>query len=187
METRCSLRRRCQLNFPMVQNHLVDQSLLIIKDSRSHSDTPHSVGLLWTSYQSYAETSTWQNTTLARAKPPTGFELAIPASEQPLGSPQPKYYSSEFYFTLRNLTASTFWKLEALTVSTANISCDGTNVISTSVKALRVLWHLKCSRCIKDTLLLRVVWMCVQFVQMFRRNLLPLTSEKKKVNRTACV
>ena len=32
---------------------------LIIKTLRSHSDTPHSVRLLWTSDQSDAETSTW--------------------------------------------------------------------------------------------------------------------------------
>jgi hypothetical protein len=36
----------------------VDQGLLIIEDSRSHSDTPHSVGLLWTSDQPVAETAT---------------------------------------------------------------------------------------------------------------------------------
>jgi len=40
------------------------QGLLIIEASRSHSDTPHSVGLLWTSDQPHAETSTWQNTTI---------------------------------------------------------------------------------------------------------------------------
>ena len=34
----------------------------IIKDSRSHSDTPHSVGLLWTSDQLDIETSTSQHT-----------------------------------------------------------------------------------------------------------------------------
>jgi len=34
------------------------QDLLIIETSRSHSDTPHSVGLLWTSEQPVAETST---------------------------------------------------------------------------------------------------------------------------------
>jgi len=38
---------------------LVGQGLLIIEDSWSHSDTPHSVGLL-----DVTETSTWQNTTL---------------------------------------------------------------------------------------------------------------------------
>ena len=53
--------------------------------SRSHSDTPHSVGLLWTSDQPDAETS--DNTQhsqetdihVARAE----FEPAIPASERP--------------------------------------------------------------------------------------------------------
>jgi len=35
--------------------------------SRSHSlDTPHSVGLLWTSDQADAKTFTWRNTTLTR-------------------------------------------------------------------------------------------------------------------------
>jgi hypothetical protein len=33
---------------------------------RSHSGTPHSVGLLWTIDQSDAETSTWQHTELTR-------------------------------------------------------------------------------------------------------------------------
>jgi hypothetical protein len=40
---------------------LVGQDL-IIEATRSHSDTPHSVGLLWTSDQPVAETSTWQHT-----------------------------------------------------------------------------------------------------------------------------
>jgi len=37
---------------------LVAQGLLIIEDSWSHSDTPHSVGRLWTRDQPDAETST---------------------------------------------------------------------------------------------------------------------------------
>ena len=41
----------------------VGQGLLIVEASRSHSDTPHSVGLLWTGDQPYAETSTRQHTT----------------------------------------------------------------------------------------------------------------------------
>jgi len=45
---------------PMAQQSLVGQDLLIMDASRSHSDTPHSVELLWTSDQSGAETSTWQ-------------------------------------------------------------------------------------------------------------------------------
>ena len=37
---------------------------LILKISRSYSDTPNSVGILWTSDQTDAETSTSQHTTL---------------------------------------------------------------------------------------------------------------------------
>ena len=40
----------------------VSQGLIIIEDSRSHSDSPHSVGLLWTSDQPDAETSLPDNT-----------------------------------------------------------------------------------------------------------------------------
>jgi hypothetical protein len=42
----------------MVQQALVGQSLLVIEASRSHSDTPLSVGLLWTSDHPDGETST---------------------------------------------------------------------------------------------------------------------------------
>jgi len=42
----------------MAQKHPMGQGLLIIEDSLLHSDTPHSVGLLWTSDQPHAETST---------------------------------------------------------------------------------------------------------------------------------
>ena len=52
--------------FPVTQQPLVDQALLIIEASRSHCDTPYSVGLLWTSDQPDAETCAWQNSTLTR-------------------------------------------------------------------------------------------------------------------------
>jgi hypothetical protein len=42
----------------MALQPLMGQGLLIIEASRSHSDTPHSVGLLWTSDRPVAETST---------------------------------------------------------------------------------------------------------------------------------
>jgi hypothetical protein len=45
-------------------------------------DIPHSVGLLCTSDQPVAETSTWQHTTLT-SMPPVRFEPAIPVSEMP--------------------------------------------------------------------------------------------------------
>jgi len=41
-----------------------DEDLLSLEVSKSHNDTPQFVGLLWTSDQLVAETSTWQNTTL---------------------------------------------------------------------------------------------------------------------------
>jgi hypothetical protein len=46
----------------MAQEPPLNQGLLIVEDSWSHSDTPHSVGLLWTSDQLDAETSAWQTT-----------------------------------------------------------------------------------------------------------------------------
>jgi hypothetical protein len=63
----------------------VGQGLLIIEDSRSHSDTHLSVEHLWTSGRPAVQTSTWQHTLTKRqtSMPPTGFEPAIPASERP--------------------------------------------------------------------------------------------------------
>jgi hypothetical protein len=48
--------------FGMAWQPLVGQGLLIVKASQSHSDTPLSIGLLWTSDRLVAETSNWQNT-----------------------------------------------------------------------------------------------------------------------------
>ena len=48
--------------FSMAQQPLVDLVLFIIKASLSHSDIPHSIGLLWMSDQLDAQTSTWQTT-----------------------------------------------------------------------------------------------------------------------------
>ena len=59
------------------------QGLLIVEASRSHSDTPHSVGLPWTSDQPDVETSTSQHSQQTAIYAPAGFEPAIPASEQP--------------------------------------------------------------------------------------------------------
>jgi hypothetical protein len=43
---------------------LMGQGFLIVKASRSHSDTLHSVGLHWTRDRTVAETYSWQRTTL---------------------------------------------------------------------------------------------------------------------------
>ena len=50
----------------MAQQAPVGQGLLIVEASRSHSDTPQSVGFLWTSDQPDAETSTSQHPALTR-------------------------------------------------------------------------------------------------------------------------
>jgi len=56
----------------MAQQPPVGQGFLIIEASRSHSDAPHSVRLLWTSDQTDAETSTWQPTALTTDNPAPG-------------------------------------------------------------------------------------------------------------------
>jgi len=68
----------------MVQQPLLGQRL-IIQASLSHSDTPYSVRLLWTSDQSDAETYIWQHNTHKRQESmvSAGFEHVFPESEQP--------------------------------------------------------------------------------------------------------
>ena len=68
----------------MAQQPPVGQGLLKADASRSHSDTPHSVGILWVSDQPDAEpppdnVQHSQQTSM----PPVGFEHTIPASERP--------------------------------------------------------------------------------------------------------
>jgi hypothetical protein len=65
----------------------VGYGLLIHEVSEiTHHEAPQSVGLLWTSDQSVAETSTLQHTTLTTDRhpyPPAGFEPTISAGERP--------------------------------------------------------------------------------------------------------
>ena len=51
----------------------------------SYSDTPHSVGLLWTSDRPVAETSTCQHTTLTRQKYPCPQRDSNPQTQQVSG------------------------------------------------------------------------------------------------------
>ena len=70
----------------MMQQPRMGQNLLTIQASRSHSDTPQSVTLLWTGDQPVTESSTGQHTSLTRDRPPcppAGFEPIIPASQRP--------------------------------------------------------------------------------------------------------
>jgi hypothetical protein len=68
--------------FPVAQQPPVGQGPLIIEASRSHSDTPHSVGLLWSSDQPDAETSTWQHTTFTRDRHPCPQRDSNPQSQE---------------------------------------------------------------------------------------------------------
>jgi len=56
---------------------------LIVVDSRSHSGTPLSVGLLWMSERPVAETSTHNTHKRQTSMPLAVFEPAILGSEQP--------------------------------------------------------------------------------------------------------
>jgi hypothetical protein len=64
------IRRQFVPFFPMAQQPIVGQGVLIIEASRSHSDTPHWAGLLWTSDKPDAEASTCQHTTLTGDRHP---------------------------------------------------------------------------------------------------------------------
>jgi hypothetical protein len=66
----------------MAQQSLMGQGLLTIAASRSHPDTSHSVGLLWTIDQPDTGTPNSQHSKQT-SMPPVGFETAIPASERP--------------------------------------------------------------------------------------------------------
>jgi len=64
----------------MAQQPPVGQSNLIPEDSRSHSGSPHTVGLLWMSDQLVAETSTWQHTNHKRdSRAPGGIRTRYPS------------------------------------------------------------------------------------------------------------
>jgi hypothetical protein len=63
----------------MAQQLVVGQSLLIVEDSWSHSNTQQSVGLLWTSDQPDAETSTWQHSQQTEIHAPGGIRTHKPS------------------------------------------------------------------------------------------------------------
>jgi len=67
-----------------MQQPLAGQSL-IFETSRSHSDTPHSAELLWTSDRAVAQTSTWQHTTPTRHRHPWLRRDSNPQSQRASG------------------------------------------------------------------------------------------------------
>ena len=70
----------------MAQQPLAGQDYIIIEASKSHSDTPHSVKLLWTS-DKLRRRDLYFTTHITPMRqismPPAGFEPAAPASEEP--------------------------------------------------------------------------------------------------------
>jgi hypothetical protein len=76
--------------FTLAQQSLVVQGFRIIKGSRSHSGTPHLVGIPWTSDQPDAETSTRQPTTRTTDRHPYPWRDSNSQSQQVSGrSPTP--------------------------------------------------------------------------------------------------
>jgi hypothetical protein len=70
---------------PLAQQSLGGESLLTIEASRSHSDTPQSVRLPWTSDHPTAETSTKQHTTFTRDRHPCPRRDSNPQFQQSSG------------------------------------------------------------------------------------------------------
>ena len=71
MGRKCPWPISCTIFSSMVQQPPVGQGLLNAEDPRSHSDTPQSAGLHWTSDQLVAETSIWKYTTLTTDRHPS--------------------------------------------------------------------------------------------------------------------
>ena len=72
--------------FSRGQQPYSDLRRIIVEVSRSYSDTPHSVGIHWTSNRAVTETPICKKHNFHNrltSIPPAGFEPPIPASEQP--------------------------------------------------------------------------------------------------------
>ena len=69
----------------MSQQPIVGHDFLIIEASRSHPDTPHSVGLLWTRDQPEEDNSTWQHKTLKRDRHPCNRRDSNPQPQEASG------------------------------------------------------------------------------------------------------
>jgi hypothetical protein len=93
------------LFLPVAQQLLVGQGLLIIEALRLYSGTTHSAGLLWTSDQPDAETSTWLHTTITRdtPMPPAEFKHTSRASDQQTYALHRGTIAIGYYFNALNL------------------------------------------------------------------------------------
>jgi hypothetical protein len=68
------------ISFLMARQPLLDQRRLPVEASRSHSDTQHWVGFLWTSDRFVAETSKWQYNTHMRYSCSVGIGTCSPSN-----------------------------------------------------------------------------------------------------------
>jgi len=75
--------------FPMARQPLVCQGRLIIEAARSHSDTPQSVGLVWTSDQPFAKK---QHSQVTHFHAPVGIRTSNPSKE---AAPRPKPWTGQ--------------------------------------------------------------------------------------------
>ena len=69
----------------VARQSLLGKGLHIVEASRSPSDTPNSVGFLWTSDQADVKTSTWQHTLLTRGRHPCTRRDSNPQSQPASG------------------------------------------------------------------------------------------------------
>jgi len=90
--------------FFMMQQPLVGQGVVVLEASRSHSDTPNSVGLLWTSDQPIAETSTWRHTTRTTDRHPCFRRDSNPQFQQASGRRPTPQTARPLSSALRSLT-----------------------------------------------------------------------------------
>jgi hypothetical protein len=73
------------LTLRLLMSYIYMERLFLIFLDHTHNDAPQSVGLLWTSDQLVAETSTWQHTTLTTNKYPCPWWDSNPLSQQVSG------------------------------------------------------------------------------------------------------
>jgi hypothetical protein len=120
-------QRNCStfyLSFLVAQQPKLGPGRLLLEVSRTHSDTPHSIGLLWTSDQPDAETSTWQHTKLTRDRQPYPQWDSNPWSQQASAEvPRLRPRSHWDRLTFLNISHEEM-PLETLSAHTSNVQCN---------------------------------------------------------------
>jgi hypothetical protein len=97
----------------------VGPDFYILEVSRSYSDTPQYVGLLWTSDRSDTETSTWQHTTLTRGRHSCPRRDSNPKSQEANGrrptpwTTQPLASAHSSYTCLRSYSLPVAWSVRS--------------------------------------------------------------------------